>query len=691
MIPSWPAERAALAIEALAGPGRAKAHAGDTPAASAADGELDIVIRNAAAWFGFEAEPVEIAYGGFARFLGVGGPMLLRVSDGSIVAVDARGCVIGPDLERRRVAPDRVRSSLFAPEEEEARKRADGMLAACNVAGRRKERVRNAVATERLKQARLSGRCWQLHRTPGGSLRAHIRSAGLLPRVAALLAAHALEYGIWIAAWVMVAQGALSGRLDRGWLVGWALLLLTIVPLRAVATWLQGQTAIRAGGLLKERLLYGALRLDPDDMRRFGAGQLLGRVVETDAMESLALTGGSLALIATVELIVAAAAAAAVSSLLLVLLSAWMVLTAILLAAYWRRCSSWAAARLSMTDDLVERMIGHRTRLAQEAPEGWHSREDRALDAYQNMSRSLDAFAPWLTALLPRGWLILGIGAIAQAFVAGAMSPERLAACLGVALLAFRSFRKLGTGAPQLLQAAVAWRQAAPLFHAAEKQEENASPAYAIAATKRRENGAIVDMRNLTFRYRDRDEPVLRGCTLQIRAGERILLDGPSGGGKSTLASIVAGVRKPMSGLMLAGGLDRLSIGADAWRRRVAMAPQFHENHLITGSLAFNLLMGRPGPITEADLQEAAALCEELGLGGLLERMPAGIMQLVGEGGWQLSHGERSRVYLARALLQKADVVVLDESFAALDAVNLQRAIACVENRASAVLAIAHA
>ena len=66
------------------------------------------------------------------------------------------------------------------------------------------------------------------------------------------------------------------------------------------------------------------------------------------------------------------------------------------------------------------------------------------------------------------------------------------------------------------------------------------------------------------------------------------------------------------------------------------------------------------------------------------------MMQQVGETGWQLSHGEKSRLYIARALLQGADLVVLDESFAALDPDNLQRALRCVLERARAVLVIAH-
>ncbi|MFY0536919.1 ATP-binding cassette domain-containing protein [Nannocystis pusilla] len=73
-----------------------------------------------------------------------------------------------------------------------------------------------------------------------------------------------------------------------------------------------------------------------------------------------------------------------------------------------------------------------------------------------------------------------------------------------------------------------------------------------------------------------------------------------------------------------------------------------------------------------------------------MERMPSGLQQMVGETGWQLSHGERSRLFIARALLQGVDLVVLDESFAALDPATLQQALRCVLNRARAVLVIAH-
>ena len=140
---------------------------------------------------------------------------------------------------------------------------------------------------------------------------------------------------------------------------------------------------------------------------------------------------------------------------------------------------------------------------------------------------------------------------------------------------------------------------------------------------------------------------------------------------------------------LLLNGLDRPTLG-DNWHRLATEAPQFHENHILSGTLGFNLLMGRNWPASEEELLAARELCIELGLGPLLERMPAGMMQMVGETGWQLSHGERSRIFLARALLQDAQLTVLDESFAALDPETLRECLNCAFARARTLLVIAH-
>jgi ATP-binding cassette subfamily B protein len=242
--------------------------------------------------------------------------------------------------------------------------------------------------------------------------------------------------------------------------------------------------------------------------------------------------------------------------------------------------------------------------------------------------------------------------------------------------------------------AAIAWNQVKPLFQAAKREEAaGAVELGAINQYSSRDHdrdGLLVELRDVVFRHEGRGDNVLQSCTMQIFDNDRILLEGPSGSGKSTLTSLLSGLRDPRSGLVTFRGLDRRAIGSRAWRGIVTAAPQFHENHIFSGTLAFNLLMGRCWPPRPVDYEEAETVCRELGLGDLLDRMPAGFLQMVGEAGWQLSLGERCRVFLARALLQKSDLVILDESFGALDPESLQQAMDCVRRRTKNLLVVAH-
>ena len=133
-----------------------------------------------------------------------------------------------------------------------------------------------------------------------------LRQARLPQHLGGLLGAYAAQYLCGILAWWLLGWGALHGRLDPAWLLAWALLLVTVLPLRLWSTWSQGRLAFGVGGLLKTHLLAGTLRLAPEEMRHQGAGQFLGRVLEAHAVEGLALSGGLLALLAGVEVVMAA-------------------------------------------------------------------------------------------------------------------------------------------------------------------------------------------------------------------------------------------------------------------------------------------------------------------------------------------------------------------------------------------------
>ncbi|HEX2730260.1 MAG TPA: ATP-binding cassette domain-containing protein, partial [Polyangiaceae bacterium] len=167
----------------------------------------------------------------------------------------------------------------------------------------------------------------------------------------------------------------------------------------------------------------------------------------------------------------------------------------------------------------------------------------------------------------------------------------------------------------------------------------------------------------------------------------RVLLAGPSGGGKTTLSKLLTGELQPSSGTILVDGVDRASVPEAAWRQRVVSSPQFHENYVFSNTFAFNVdPRGAAGELSN----EARQVCFELGLRELIGKMPSRAAQLLGETGWQLSHGEQSRVFIARSLLQGADLLIFDESFAALDPESLALALACVRKRAQTLMVIAH-
>lgn len=657
---------------------------------------LDRQVEATAAWLGIEAESIEAPYTDIEPLLSGAAPALLYLPDQDgerLLALTGPLTVLGPDLALHGVSVEVVGQALRHKLEVPIAAEIDRLMEQARIPAGRQARARSAILRERLGSQPV--RCgWLLRAAPNTTVWNQIKQARLIRRLLMFAGVHALQYGVWLASWWMIGSGALNGRLDIGWLMGWALLLLTLAPLRMGVVWLEGRLAVSAGGLIKQRLLYGALRLEPDEIRHQGVGQLLGRVIESEAVESLALSGGFLTLLAGIEIVFSAfvLGAGANGQALVGLLLGWLIFTGWLTWRLVRQRGRWTTARLDMTHELVERMVGHRTRVAQESREHWHDGEDQALARYFELSSRLDRTVQRLMVIVLRGWIVLGTLGLAPAILSGQGSEAALAIGVGGVVSVYAALRKLVGGLSYLAGAGIAWQQIEPIFQAAGRPETIGKliPAAVNSTPVPGSRQRLIDMHAVTFRYLKQGEPVLQKCGLQICTGDQVLLEGPSGGGKSTLAALLIGLRRPQSGLILLDGLDRATLGDDGWRRRVAAAPQFHENHVLTETFAFNLLMGRGWPPTLQDLEDAETLCRELGLGDLLDHMPAGILQMVGEGGWQLSHGERSRLYIARGLLQRADLVILDESFAALDPETLQQALGCVLKRAATLLVIAH-
>jgi len=664
-------------------------------------------LETLAAQAGFDAEPTHATYGELPRLIGGAAPAILLLPadepmtpphflllwqratnrwNGPVVAL------LGPERRVHWVQPALIQDALCRELIAPHLATIQSLLANSPTSPNRRAQVERAVLAEVLGSRPIRG-CWLLHLSPGAPIWPQARRLQFPATVRRLLAGFLGQLALSLCAWWLMGGSALEGHFTWGWLTAWALLLLTTLPFQWFTSLAQSRLAIDLGTLLKQRLLYGALQLPPEAVRQEGAGHFLGRVLAADAFEQLAVGGGFVALLAILQvcLAIVVLAAGAGGTWHAGLLGGWLVVVLMLGYRYFVTSHTWNAAHQALTNELVEQMVGHRTRLVQEQRAHWHAREDEALRRYFDRLRQADEAGGRFKAIVVRGWSGLGLGWLCVILVQSQPSASAIAISVGGILLAQQAFSTIILGSQSIVTAWLAWQEVKLLFQSAQRQPAGANPrrpaSHAVGVTP---GTLLLQLQDVEFRYRAGGRAILHGAKLTIREGDRLLLEGPSGGGKSTLAALLTGLRSPTHGTLLLGGLDQATLGLAQWRRRIVTAPQFHENHVLTGTLAFNLLMGRRWPPLPEDLAAAAQICDEVGLGDLLERMPAGLQQMVGESGWQLSHGERSRLYIARALLQQADLIILDESFGALDPVTLESTLRAVVARARTLLVIAH-
>lgn len=703
-LPLWPLRKAASAVLSLgrAAGWRVSSQVSPPPppgglsvdAPEGTPGCLADYLDAVASAYGLESEAVQVRSDEVDEFLAQAAPALLYLrapKEGFLVLVGGSSRhlrALGPDglthSIPRRMVIDSLREPTFAP----LRPELDRLLLSSGLRdeGRRRRAI-HAILERRIGAHPLVG-CYLLRLGPARPLRQLAQEAGLSRLVPLYGVAHIAQYVLGLLLFYLVGESALNGRLDRGWMWAVGLLMACTPPFVLLESWVLGRIAIAAGILLRRRLLWGAVKLPLDAARKSGYGDFVCQIIESEAVEMGLRSGGLSAGAAALDLIGAIPVLAAASGLAAAVLGLWVGLLALLSYAYYRSRLSWTDARFHLISDLLEKMLGHRTRLVQEPKSLRHRGEDDALVEYHAQGRSLDGWTAALFGLLPYGWLLVGVTVLLPLWLAPQTSGGLLALGLGGVLLGMRAITRLASGLSQLAAVSIALRRCQHLLDSAAMPET--LPLTAVAPTFA-PGSTVLEAKRLTVRYgQSTMAPALRDLTLRIRAGQRVLLQGPSGSGKSTLASSLTALLPIESGQILLGGLDMSALGPRRWRRIVATAPQFHENHLFNQPLAFNLLLGRAWPPSAQDLAEAQKICEELGLGPLLSRMPSGLFTHVGENGWQLSHGERSRVYIARTLLQRAQVVILDESFAALDPETLALTLRCVFARVPTLFVIAH-
>jgi len=171
-----------------------------------------------------------------------------------------------------------------------------------------------------------------------------------------------------------------------------------------------------------------------------------------------------------------------------------------------------------------------------------------------------------------------------------------------------------------------------------------------------------LEFRDVCFRYRDGGDEVLSGINFVAEPGKTVALVGPSGGGKSTIASLIPRFYLPSAGTILLDGIDIRELSLEGLRNNLSMVGQ--DPMLFNDTVAANIAFGRPGAPKPQELERIAEAAHAL---EFIRKLPEGFDALIGEDGVRLSGGQRQRLAIARALYKDAPVLILDEATSALD------------------------
>ncbi len=242
----------------------------------------------------------------------------------------------------------------------------------------------------------------------------------------------------------------------------------------------------------------------------------------------------------------------------------------------------------------------------------------------------------------------------------GNLSGVMLAVLCLAAVAAFEAATPLPQAARFLHQQVAS---AARLFEILDAQPTVFSPAEpsTTAWDEPGEQSPSLIFRNLSHTYPGTTRPAISSLNLEVGAGARVAIVGPSGAGKTTLAHLAQRFWDPEAGQVLIGGIDIRQLDLDNLRRSIGLVSQ--NTSLFCGTIKENLLMAQPS----ASTSELQAACRHAALESTLSELPEGLDTWIGEQGQRLSGGQRQRLSVARTLLQKPTILILDEPTAQLD------------------------
>ena len=287
----------------------------------------------------------------------------------------------------------------------------------------------------------------------------------------------------------------------------------------------------------------------------------------------------------------------------------------------------------------------------------------------KNCKESIDfevAYGPWSRAL----YLTFGIGTASMLALAGVLFGKGLIPdiyMMGMVLFLFDMFVSIKSYYGQMARLTVtsaSLDRIEEVFEVEELKDEGTKGFRGVSGTD--PDIPEIEYDHVSFGYTEKD--VLKDVSFKVKKGEMVALVGPSGGGKSTIASLLARFWDVRSGNIRVRGTDIREVSLSSLMDLISMV--FQRVYLLQDTVYNNIAIGRPDA-TREEVMEAArkARCYDF-----IMQLPDGFDTVIGEGGESLSGGEKQRISIARCILKDSPIVILDEATASVDADN-ERAI----------------
>lgn len=311
----------------------------------------------------------------------------------------------------------------------------------------------------------------------------------------------------------------------------------------------------------------------------------------------------------------------------------------------------------NMTTNFNETFAGNKIMTAYNLQEDQNQKFDNQILEQFHLAMSLTKRVGWMSPIM---YFVCSIGiALVMAYgnhliLTGQMTAGSFASFVTSLLLLYKPTKTLGNTLTNLQGVFVAMSRVFELFDLQPQIESPQNPVEIKGLT------GSIDFKNVNFEY-EPNTPVLKDFNLHVNKGETIALVGNSGGGKSTVVSLLPRFYDVTTGEIDIDGIDIRKFNLDALRQNISFV--FQDNFLFSGTIKNNILMGNENA-TEAEIEKVVTMAH---LDEFAHSLEKGLDTYVGERGTTLSGGQRQRVAIARAMLKDAPIVILDEATSALD------------------------